>query len=148
MDQEIGDAIYRVKAGGIQAHGAVEVDVLGDDGAFHLVRFDRPGPLYIWVKVALTQLPATEAVFPVDGAQRVAASLNAAGAQQGIGADVVWQRYFGAIYQTPGIGHADLQFAWSQDSGFQPGPGDFRSENIVIRDFEVARFDLSRIEVT
>jgi uncharacterized phage protein gp47/JayE len=148
LDQEIADAIYRTKAGGIQAHGAVEVEVLGDDGALHLVRFDRSGPVYVWVKVTITELPATEAVFPVDGAQRVASSINTAGAQQGIGADVVWQRYFGAIYQTPGIGHADLQFAWSNDAAYQPGAGDFRSENIVIQDFEVARFDLSRIEVT
>lgn len=148
LDQEIGDAIYRVKAGGIKAHGAIEVDVLGDDGAYHVMRFDRPGPLYVWVKVSITELPATEAIFPVDGAQRVAASINVAGAQQGIGADVVWQRYFGAIYQTPGIGHADLRFAWSHDAAFQPGPADFLSENIVVQDFEVARFDLSRIEVT
>lgn len=147
LDQEIGEAIYRAKAAGIASHGSVEVDVASDDGAIHAVRFDRPSPVYVWVKVAITPLSPSEGIYPSDGNSRVAASINASGRLQGIGQDVVWQKYFSAVYQTPGIAFADLRFAFSADPLFEPQADDFHSQNITIQDFEVARFDPSRIEV-
>lgn len=148
LDDEIADAIYRVKAAGIASHGSVEVAVTGDDGKTHLVRFDRPERVYVWVRAVLTLLPAIEQAFPADGFEKVAAAIAATGATLDIGQDVVQQRFFGGIYATPGIAHVDLSFAHSDDPAFVPGPGDYNDGNLTIQEFEVAKFDLSRIEVT
>lgn len=148
LDNEIGDAIYRVKAAGIDTHGAVEVEVTADDGDKHTVRFDRPTPIYVWAKAVLTLLPATEQSFPPDGFTQVAQAIDAAGNALGIGQDVVQQRFYCAVYATPGIAHVDLTFAHSTDPAFDPQPSDYSSANITIADFEVAKFDLSRIEVS
>ncbi|MCT9127504.1 hypothetical protein [Cupriavidus gilardii] len=66
----------------------------------------------------------------------------------GIGQDVVQQRFYCAVYATPGIAHVDLTFAHSTNPAFDPQPGDYSPANITIADFEVAKFDLSRIEVS
>ncbi|MBY4945405.1 baseplate J/gp47 family protein [Cupriavidus respiraculi] len=148
LDDEIGDAIYRVKAAGIDTHGAIAVQVLSDDGDRHIVRFDRPIPVYVSVRARLTLLPASEQPFPPDGFRQVSEGIAAAGTALGIGQDVVQQRFYSAIYSTPGIAHVDLTFAHSADPAFEPQPADFSAANIPIQDFEVAKFDLSRIEVS
>lgn len=148
LDNEIGDAIYRVKAAGIDTHGAIAVEVTADDGDKHIVRFDRPAPVYVWVRALITLLPATEQAFPPDGFTQVAQAIAAAGNALGIGQDVVQQRFYCAVYGTPGIAHVDLTFAHSTNPAFDPQPGDYSPSNITIADFEVAKFDLSRIEVS
>lgn len=148
LDDEIAEAIFRVKAAGIDTNGAVEIGVIDDEGAIQPIRFDRPAPVFVWVRAVLTLLPAAEQAFPPDGFDRVAESIAAIGAAHEIGQDVVTQRFFCGIYQTPGIALVDLQFAHSTDPGFEPAPEDFSSENVEIKEFEVAKFDRSRIEVT
>jgi uncharacterized phage protein gp47/JayE len=148
LDDEIGEAIYRVKAAGIDTHGAIAVEVSADDGDRHIVRFDRPAPVYVWVRARLSLLPANEQVFPPDGFRRVGDGISSAGNALGIGQDVVQQRFYSAIYATSGIAHVDLAFAHSTDPAFDPQPTDFSAANITIQDFEVAKFDLSRIEVS
>lgn len=148
LDDEIGNALYRVVAAGIDTHGAVAVEVSADDGDIHTVRFDRPTPVYVWGRAVLTLLPSSEGTFPPDGFAQTAQAIVTAGNGLGIGQDVVQQRFYCAIYGTPGIAHVDLTFAHSTDPAFVPGPGDYSPNNIEIADFEVAKFDLSRVEVS
>ncbi|CAP41328.1 baseplate J/gp47 family protein [Bordetella petrii] len=148
LDDEIGDAIFRTKAGGIDTYGSVVVSVEDDEGANHLIRFDRPAPVYVWVKASLTLLPASEQEFPTDGYARVAAAILATGQAHQISQDVLQQRFFCAIYQTQGIAMVDLVFAHSTDPGFVPTQGDYSAENVPIQEFEVAKFDATRVEVT
>lgn len=147
IEEEIAAAIYKYKAGGIDTNGAIEKTVVVPEGD-QVIHFDRPTPIYVWVKAALTLLPAAEQPFPVDGFDLVADSINANGQAHEIGQDVIAQRFFGGIYQTKGISEVDLQFAHSTDPGFAPEPGDYSSANITIGDIERAMFDPSRIEVT
>lgn len=148
LDDEVADAIFRVVAAGIDTHGQRQVVVKDDDGANHLIRFDRPERVYLWVRCATTLLPASEQAFPPDGFQRIAESLASVGEGFSIGEDVVLQRLYGAIFRTPGLASVDLALAFSTDPAFTPAPADFRAANVAIQDFQVAAFDLSRIEVT
>ncbi|GAB1578680.1 baseplate J/gp47 family protein [Bordetella petrii] len=148
LDDEIGAAIFQTVAAGIDTHGAVVVTVKDSEGANHDIRFDRPAPVYVWVKAQLTLLPSTEQEFPTDGYAQVAASILATGQAHQISQDVLQQRFYCGIYQTPGIAVVTLAFAHSTDPGFMPGPGDYSSDNIAIQEYEVAKFDASRIEVT
>ncbi len=147
IEEEIAAAIYKYKAAGIDTNGAIEKTVAALEGD-QLIRFDRPTPVYVWVKAALTLQPAAEQPFPVDGFELVAESINATGQTHEIGQDVIVQRFFSGIYQTQGIAEVDLQFAFASDPGDTPAPGDYSAANIVIGDIERAMFDPSRIEVT
>lgn len=147
IEEEIAMAIYKYKAAGIDTNGAIEKTVTALEGD-QLIRFDRPTPVYVWVKAALTLLPAAEQPFPVDGFELVAESINVTGQAHEIGQDVIVQRFFSGIYQTKGIAEVDLQFAFASDPGDTPAPGDYSAANITIGDIERAMFDPSRIEVT
>lgn len=74
--------------------------------------------------------------------------MAAAGAAFAIGEDVILQRLYGAIFRTPGLASVDLRLAFSTNPSFVPQPADYKAANIEIQDFQVAAFDLSRIEVT
>ena len=148
LDDDIGNAIFQTVAAGIDTHGSVLVMVTDDEGASHEIRFDRPTPIYVWVKATLTLLPPSEQEFPADGYETVAAAILSTGQAHQISQDVLQQRFFCAIYQTRGIGVVDLVFAHSDDPAFVPSPSDYSTDNITIQEFEVARFDATRIEVT
>jgi len=148
LDDEVADAIFRVVAAGIDTHGKQQVVVKDEDGADHLIRFDRPERVYLWVRCATTLLSPAEQAFPPDGFQRIAENLAAVGEASSIGEDVILQRLYGAIYRTPGLASVDLKLAFSTNPAFTPAPADYRAANVTIQDFQVATFDLSRIEVT
>ena len=148
LEDEIGDAIFRSVAGGIDTYGSVSVTVTDDDGFDHVMRFDRPSPIYVWVRIRLTTLPASEAEFPGDGFSRVRSGVLSASEVFDIGDDVVRERLYSGIYKTPGIAMATIELAWSSDPAFTPADSDYTQSNIEVEAFEVALFATSRIEVT
>lgn len=148
LDSEIAEAIFRYKAAGIDTFGAVEVEVTDSEGVDHEIHFDRPTPVYIWIKAAITLLPSSEESFPADGFVQIANNLLAAGNALGVGKDVIWQRLLAAVHAVKGVAEAELLLAETASPLDVPGPGDYVEANITIADFEVGRFDLSRIEVT
>lgn len=147
LSEAVAAAIYKYKAAGIDTNGDIHVVVPAPEGNQDIY-FDRPEPVFAWVKASLTLLPPTEQAFPADGFERVAASINETGQALGVGQDVLLQRFLCGIYQTPGIANVDLTFAWSTNPAFVPGPGDYSASNITIADDQRARFDLTRIQVT
>ncbi|WP_454691120.1 hypothetical protein [Achromobacter aloeverae] len=148
LDDEVALAIFKVVAGGIDTFGQQTVIVRDSEGADHPIHFDRPEPIYVWVSCATTLLPTSEQVFPPDGFDQIKKNLAAEGDSFGVGDDVIIQRLYGAIYKTTGISSADLRLAYSTDPAFTPQPADFAATNITVEPFQLARFDLSRIEVT
>src|SRR5690606_36068554 len=112
------------------------------------ISFDRPTQVYVWVRAGLTLLPPSEQPIPVDGFELVTNAINETGQALEIGQDVIAQRFFCQIYQTPGIAEVDLQFAWSTDPEYVHAPEDYTAGNITIGETERAIFDFSRIEVT
>lgn len=147
LDDEVGEAIFRVKGAGIDTFGEIGVLVTDAEGAIHPIYFDRPVPVYIWVRATLTLLPPAEQAFPPDGFAQVTDAILTTGTSHQIGQDVVRQRFFGGMYGTPGIASVNLLLASSTDPAFEPAPEDFGMANIAIQDFQVAKFDRSRIEV-
>jgi len=148
LDSEIAAAIFQYKAAGIDTFGAIETEVIDSEGVAHFIHHDRPTPVYIWIKAAITLLPASEEPFPADGFGQIANNLLAAGNALGVGKDVIWQRLLGAVHAVKGVAEADLLLAETSSPLVTPAPGDYVEANITIADFEVARFDLSRIEVS
>lgn len=146
LDTDIADAIFRYKAAGIDTYGAVVIDVIDSEGIEHEIHFDRPTPIYVWIDATITLLPASEEPFPPDGFTQIANNLLAAGNALGVGNDVIWQRLLKAVHAVPGVAEADLLLATS--AGPLGPPGAYAEANITIQPFQVARFDLSRIEVT
>ncbi|MCY1510736.1 hypothetical protein D9M68_451240 [compost metagenome] len=148
LDDEVAEAIFRVVAAGIDTHGQQLVIVKDDEGADQEIRFDRPERVFVWARCATTLLPPSEQAFPPGGFQEIAENLADAGAAFAIGEDVILQRLYGAIYRTPGLASVDLRLAVSTNPSFVPQPADYKATNVAIQDFQVAAFDLSRIEVT
>lgn len=147
LNASVAAAIYKYKAAGIDTNGDIHEVVPAPEGDQDIY-FDRPEPVFVWAKAALTLLPPSEQAFPADGFERVAASINATGQALGVGQDVLLQKFLCGIYQTPGIANVDLTFAWSTNPAFVPAPGDYTESNITIADDQRARFDLTRIQVT
>lgn len=148
LDDEVAEAIFRVVAAGIDTYGQRLVIVKDDEGADQEIRFDRPERVFVWARCATTLLPPSEQAFPPGGFQEIAENLAAAGEAFTIGEDVILQRLYGAIFRTPGLASVDLRLAVSTDPTFVPQPADYKAANVTIQDFQVAAFDLSRIEVT
>ena len=147
LDDEVANAIFRVVAAGIDTYGQQLVVVQDDEGAEHAIRFDRPERVYVWVRCVTTLLPPSEQAFPPGGFKEIADNVAAAGEAFTIGEDVILQRLYGAIFRTAGIASVDLRLAFSTNPTFVPQPSDYAAANISIQDFQVAVFDLSRIEV-
>lgn len=148
LDSEIAETIFTYKAAGIDTFGAVLLQVADSEGVEHPIRFSRPTPKYVWIKAVVTLLPASEEAFPPDGLQQIAANLLAAGNALGVGSDVIWQRLLKAVHAVSGVAQVVLTLAVKSSPLDVPAPGDYTTANITIADFEVARFDASRIEVT
>lgn len=148
LDDEVADALFQVVAAGIDMHGQQSVVIKDADGADQRIRFDRPELVYVWVRCVTTLLPPSEQAFPPDGFQEIADNLAAVGRAFSIGEDVILQRLYGAIYRSSGLASVDLALAYSTDAAFLPAPSDYHAANVAIQDFQVAAFDLSRIEVT
>ncbi|SFB68411.1 hypothetical protein SAMN05216321_101102 [Cupriavidus sp. OV038] len=147
LDQDIGDAIFRVKGGGIDTYGAVEVTVTDKYGNKRLMQFDRPGKVYVWAKARVQLLPAAEQEFPTDGYERIQKGIVAVGKTLEIGEDIVVQKLYRGVYVTPGVAYVDLRLICSTDPNFVPIDQDFSAGNWPVKPFERADFDLSRVEV-
>lgn len=146
IDTEIADAIYRVKGGGIDTNGAVSTLLKTDEGD-QTILFDRPEYIYVWASAEITLLPASEEAFPSNGFDLIRDAIAATGQAHGIGQDVILQRFYCSIYQVKGLAAVDLKFASSTNPAFTPAPGDYSATNITVEEYQMAKFDPSRVEV-
>jgi uncharacterized phage protein gp47/JayE len=119
IDDDLAQAIYKYKGGGIDTNGAV-VKTLNTPEGQQIIQFDRPTAVYVWVRAVVTLLPPEEQPFPSDGFERIAAAILAAGQAHVIGQDVRLQRFYCSIYEIPGIAEVDLSFAYSTDPDYVP----------------------------
>lgn len=145
-DDEIAQAIYRVKAAGINTNGDMAKTITTPTGN-QVIRFSRPTYRYIWVQATLTLLTGTDAAFPADGYESVRADLNSIGQKLQVGDDVVVQKFYCGVFKTPGVESVTFKFAASNSPTVRPADGAFSPNNIVIGNYERAMFDPMRIEV-
>ena len=142
----IAKAIFRRKAGGIQTHGSVVVNVPGEYGDTIPVRFNRPEYLYAWLKV---QLEGDEAKIPVNYSSLTKQSLMEDGAQMTAGTSLLTQLLNEGIYdRVAGLTKIIIYTAYTTDSTVIPGDGDYqRHEHIMATSRQKVLIDENRIEV-
>ncbi|MBR1868748.1 MAG: baseplate J/gp47 family protein [Bacteroidales bacterium] len=126
LDEDIADAIYRRKAAGIQTYGNTSVPVLSASGKTYEIRFSRPTPVPVWVKV--TNL-VTDSRFPLDGPEQIKASVASfiGGSVKGgldIGQDVIQVAVPTEVLKVSGVVDFDLLLSTDGEN--------FSEDNVVI----------------
>lgn len=142
----IAEAILRKKAGGIQTHGNIEVEVAGNYGDVIPIRFNRPEYLYTWMKVVLhgnySQMPVNYAALTKEAIINDTSFMVA-------GSNLLTQLLNEGIYSAvSGITYVDIYVATSNDATYVPTEDDYKLENIIVTTRQKVLIDSSRIEVS
>lgn len=141
IEQQIAQAIWSRKSGGIDTFGSISADAIDIEGYSHNIKFNRPEKLKIWLKVTIYDTP--DEVFPAAGLSEISNAILNAGLAFKIGQDVILQRFGSVIFgTTSGIGYFDIT-ATTGDV-----PEQYGRNNIVISARQIADFSALRIEVT
>jgi len=134
---EIAQAIWDSKAGGIQAHGALSANATDSRGETRAMGYTRPAEVPIYVEITVS----TNADYPTDGDDRVAAALVAHGESLGMGVGVVRALMFCHVLRVPGV--TDIT---SLTLGTAPAP--VGTANIAITARQISTWDAADIGVT
>lgn len=144
-NNEIAQAIFETKAGGIQSFGDIQVQVLDKRGNPHTIGFSRPTEIPIYVDISLT----TNANFPADGATQIRTDvieyiggLDADGTEyNGLGQDedVIYTKIIGIVHDTPGVDDVTVQIGTDQAA--------LAAANVPIATREVAVTDYNKVVV-
>lgn len=141
-DDDIGQALWDSKSGGIETFGAIPITVTDSQGIDHIVNFDRPTEVNIYLELDLT----VDSNYPVDGDSQVENIMVEWGNGLGTGTDVVvYPSLVGQLNAVPGIIDVVVRI------GTAPAP--VSDDNINIDDgtggdVEISRWDTGRITVT
>jgi uncharacterized phage protein gp47/JayE len=142
-DQDVADKIWETQPSGIESYGNTSEIVQDSEGNDQTIKFSRPAPIYIHVKVQRDFYD--EEIYPPDGDNQIKENIvNWALANLNPGNDVIRQRLGEPIYDVSGIGDIKI---FLDDT---PNPGDtptFAEKNIEISPRELADFDVTRITV-
>lgn len=126
LDSEIAAQIYALRSAGIQTVGSVSVPVITASGTTKAIRFNRPVPVRVWVRIAGLR---TGRSFPRDGIEQLrAAVVDYIGSQEsggvGVGETLYFQRLPAVLYSVPGV--LDFDLAIGTD------PEELRQQNIPV----------------
>ena len=145
---EIGSAILARIPAGISSHGRESVGSVDAYGESHEIKFDRPEEVFVWLRIEVQKLPASEERYPSNSAEIIKAAV-AAGAQSdhGIGSDVVAGRLASYAYKQSGVAYVKMGIFSTTSPTNQPQESDFSYDNVEIRDNQIAVFDAARMEV-
>ena len=138
-NEDIANAIYLTKSGGIQTNGTQVVEIKDNlTTKTYPIRFNRPTTKPIWVKVDVYDY--TEEVWSSANVNQIKQAVIDYGGRLSFGEDVILQRFYGPIYSsTKGIGRLEVQMS---TDGVTYG-----TSNVPISIREVATFGYSDIEV-
>lgn len=140
-DQNVADAIWACKPGGIQPYGTSSATAIDSEGNSHTIGFSRPSPISIYVKATLVRNtnPSEGDVYPADGDDAVKAAILAFGQDMAVGHDVILSQFYTPINTVAGVFGIDLRI------GTAPNPTG--TANITIHPREIASFEEANIEV-
>lgn len=136
-DNDIAQAIWNNRAGGIRAYGSSSGDAVDALGETRTVEFSRPSLVDVYLVVDV-KIDASK--FPSDGDAQIKAALVAYGDALAIGADVISSAQYAAIFSVSGV--VDVV---AVKQGTAPAPSS--TTTLTIDSREVADFDSSRITV-
>lgn len=133
---DIGNALWLKRSAGSTQVGAQSVTIEDAYGNPHVMKFDVPAAINVYVILNGSALPG----YPSDGNAQIQAAIMAwVLANLGIGAEVVQSALYTPINTIPGVSITSLLI------GTAPGPT--TSANIAIAFNAIAAFDPSRITV-
>jgi uncharacterized phage protein gp47/JayE len=138
--QDIADTIWRTHAGGITTFGSIGVNVNDSQGISHLMRFNRPTEVPIYMRITVTANPEKE----LAGAAitLIQKAVLAHGATLTVGQDVILQGFYGPIYQYTSGAVGYMQIEASIDGTT------WSSNNIILNARSLATFSADNILVT
>ncbi len=142
LDVEIAQAIFRRKAAGIQTYGNTVVPVVDASGQTKDIRFSRPEPVPVHIRIYGL---VTDGAFAQDGADQIRRALIAyiggdVSGGVGIGEPVYFYRLPEEVYRVVGV--VDFELLISPDGRT------WNQENIEVSTRQKAVTSLERIEVS
>jgi hypothetical protein len=141
-DISIAKQILDAKAGGIQTHGGIEVQIPGEYGESIPVRFNRPQYLYVWFRVIVTMGDT----LPTDYVGVIKQSIVSQTETLEPGGVLVPQKMIGDIYRKlPGIEYLQILIFFTTDGAEQPDGYENLIIPVTVRQRAVT--DAARIEV-
>ena len=145
-DAKVALAIWNTKPAGIGSYGTTSEDIVDSQGNPHTIMFTRPTVINLAFKLSYTVYDA--AVFPVDGENRIAKTIDAYTDTLGLGVDIIPTRYFGPIYDAvAGINSLVLEVQIIPASGDAPNPANWQTTTLAIADKQKGKTELVDIEV-
>ena len=139
-NEDIANAIYYTKSGGIQTNGTQVVEIRDAlTSKTYPIRFNRPTNKPIYVKVDVYDY--TEETWSSENVQLIKQAIVDYGNKLSFGENVILQRFYGPIYSsTQGIGRLEVQMSTDGVS--------YGVSNVPISIREFATFNIVNIEVT
>lgn len=98
IGSEIATTIWRNKPLGIRSHGNTSVTIFDSQSFPHVISFERPNPVPIFITLNIT----VDNRFPAEGAVEIRNQLVEYFANHGIGNDVIYSRLFTPINKVAG----------------------------------------------
>lgn len=136
QDQLIAEAIFSKKPLGIKSVGSVEMEVLDEGNKPHIVRFSRTVQKNIYLKAKIL----TNQFFEADGMDQIKENLMEYINNLANGESVYLSSLYGYIHETHGVLNVQSLLV-SEDNRT------YKSDNILIGDYEIARIKADGIEI-
>ena len=113
VSSTIAQTIWENKPVGILSYGNTQVNILDSQGIGHLISFERPAPVEIYIKLELV----VDSGFPSDGATRIKQALiDYFAANYTIGEDIIYSRLYSPINSVPGHFVDSLTIGTAEDT--------------------------------
>ena len=138
--QDIGATIWRTHAGGITTYGTQAVTINDSQGIPHIMRFNRPTEVPIYLQITVTANPEKD--LSAAAVTLIQQAIVNQGAGLTVGQDVILQSFYGTVYQATSGAVGYMEIKGSTDGKT------WSTDNIVIDARHLATFDASNITVT
>lgn len=138
--QDIGATIWRTHAGGITTYGSQAVSINDSQGIPHIMRFNRPTEVPIYLQITVTANPEKE--LSAAAITLIQQAIVKQGAGLTVGQDVILQSFYGTVYQATSGAVGYIEIKGSTDGTT------WSTDNIVMDARHLATFDAANISVT
>jgi len=145
-DNDVAQAVFDTKSGGIRSYGTTEVTVTDSQGINHTIGFTRPTITDVYVNVTVT----TNSQFPSDGHDQVRTKIieyiggtDSDGSNYNglaLNENVVHAKLVSVAFSVNGVEDVDIEV--SEDGSV------YSQDNITISQKEVAETDYNKVVVT
>lgn len=151
-NEDIANKIWEIGGAGIESYGNTTVIITDSMGRSQAIKFSRPAPIYVWVRITLTLINGGE-FFPDGGDDAVKDEVlkfvtgdeNSGYEGFGVGSLVIRKELYTPIFKIPGISDALIELGTSANPNDEPT--NFAEVNLQMDAREIPSFDSSRIIV-